>query len=60
MVKYPEKDTQKVIKHHEIKTLTEKVQKFYNAPSCSIVIENDENLEEVIKLLVKMVRNVKE
>ena len=51
----PEKETRKVIKHHEVKTLTEKVQKFWNGPSCTIVIENINNLNEVITLLKKLI-----
>ena len=51
----PEKETRKVIKHHEVKTLTEKVQKFWNGPSCTIVIENTDNLSEIITLLKKLV-----
>ncbi len=51
----PEKETRKVIKHHVVKTLTEKVQKFWNGPSCSVIIENTDNLNEVITLLKKLV-----
>jgi predicted transport protein len=55
VVKNPEKDTRKVIKHHEVKTLTEKVQKFWNGPSCTIVIENEKHLNEVIALLRRLI-----
>ncbi|MBI3501317.1 MAG: hypothetical protein HY063_05930 [Bacteroidetes bacterium] len=55
VVMNPEKDTRKKIKHHEIKSLTEKVQKFWNGPSCTIVLENSKNLSEVISLLKKLV-----
>ena len=51
----PEEDTRKAIKHHEIKTLTEKVQKFWNGPSCTIIIDNSDKLNEVINLLKKLV-----
>ncbi len=50
-----EKETRKVIKHHDVKTLTEKVQKFWNGSSCTIAIENDKHLNEVIALLKKMI-----
>jgi len=50
-----EEDTRKAIKHHEIKTLTEKVQKFWNGPSCTIIIENADKLNEVINLLKKLI-----
>ena len=52
----PEKDTRKQIKHHEVKTLTEKVQKFWNGPSCSIMIEGEIYLQEVLWLLKKLVK----
>jgi predicted transport protein len=57
VVMNPEKETRKQIKHHEVKTLTEKVQKFWNGPSCSIVIENSSNLQEVINLLKKIIKH---
>lgn len=50
-----EKETRKIIKHHVVKTLTEKVQKFWNGPSCTIVIESEKYLNEVIVLLKKMI-----
>ena len=52
----PEKETRKLIKHHEIKTLTEKVQKFWNGPSCTVMLENTDHLDEVINLLKKLVK----
>jgi hypothetical protein len=55
-VKNPEKETRKLIKHHEVKTLTEKVQKFWNGPSCTVVIENTKNLNEIIALLKMLVK----
>jgi predicted transport protein len=55
VVKNPEKETRKQIKHHEVKTLTEKVQKFWNGPSCTVVIESDKYLYEVIVLLKKLI-----
>lgn len=51
----PEADTRKQIKHHEIKTLTEKVQKFWNGPSCTIIIDNADKLNEVVNLLKKLI-----
>lgn len=55
VVMCPEKDTRKQIKYHEVKTLTEKVQKFWNGASCTIVIDNMEKLEEVVELLKKLI-----
>lgn len=39
------------IKHHEMTSLTESVQKFYNGPCARIEIYNKSNIEEVIALL---------
>ena len=47
--------TRTQIKHHEIKSLPASVQKFWNGPSCTIIIENRDNLTEVINLLKKMI-----
>jgi predicted transport protein len=55
VVMNPEDDTRKQIKHHEIKTLPVSVQKFWNGPSCTIILENMAKLEEVISLLKKMI-----
>ena len=51
----PEAETRKQSKHHEIKTLTEKVQKFWNGPSCTIIIDNADKLNEVVNLLKKLI-----
>jgi len=51
----PEEETRKVINHHVVKTLTPGVQKFWNGPSCAIMIENTDNLSEVTSLLIKLV-----
>jgi predicted transport protein len=56
VVMNPEEDTRTLIQNHEIKTLTEKVQKFWNGPSCTILIDDLENLEEVIGLLKKLIQ----
>jgi predicted transport protein len=58
VVMNPEADTRKQIKHHEIKSLPESVQKFWNGPSCTIILENSANLDEVINLLKKMIAKV--
>jgi len=55
VVMNPEKDTKDEIKHHEVKTLTEKVQKFWNGPSCTIIIDSMDNMDEVITLLKKLI-----
>ena len=55
VVMNPEDDTSMHIEHHEIKSLPTSVQKFWNGPSCTIIIENAINLDEVINLLKKMI-----
>src|SRR5260221_8056958 len=55
VVMQPEKDTRKIVKHHEVKTLTEKVQKFWNGSSCTIVIEDAKHLNEITGLLKKLI-----
>jgi hypothetical protein len=50
-----EKDTRKHIKYHLVKPLAQTVQKFWNGPCCTIVIENDKHLSEVISLLKKFI-----
>jgi predicted transport protein len=56
VVLHPETETRKQIKHHEIKTLTEKVHRFWNGASCTVIIEKADNLEEIIALLKKLIK----
>jgi len=42
------------IKKHEVTTLTESVQKFYNGPCARIEITDNKNLDEIIELLVEI------
>jgi predicted transport protein len=56
VVLHPEAETRKQIQHHEIKTLTEKVQRFWNGASCMIIIENADNLEEITALLKRLIK----
>ena len=50
-----EEDTRKEINQHPIKTLAANVQKFWNGPSCAIIIDTTENLGEVKSLLRKLI-----
>ncbi|MCU0457658.1 MAG: DUF5655 domain-containing protein [Bacteroidales bacterium] len=52
----PEIDTRNQITYHKIKTLSASVQKFWSGPSCSIIIENTEHLNEVTNLLKKLLK----
>lgn len=48
-------ETRKEITQHPVKTLTAGVQKFWNGPSCAIIIETTEHLNEIKTLLRKLV-----
>ncbi len=39
---------------HEVKPLSEGVQNFYGGPCCQIIINKDQNLDELIKLLLEI------
>jgi predicted transport protein len=54
VVMSPEDETRRAITQHHVKSLTPGVQRFWNGPSCSIVIENAEHLGEVTALLQKL------
>jgi len=49
-----EEKIRKRISRHEVSSLTESVQKFYNGPCARIEIDNDKDLEEIINLLVEI------
>jgi len=42
------------IKNHQIKTLSEGVQNFYNDDCCEIIIEENKKLDEIINLLIEI------
>lgn len=52
-----ERNTKKDIKYHNLKKLSQGIQKFYNGPSCAIMIDSEKHLNEVIKLLNKLIIN---
>lgn len=51
VVRYPEKETRRLLKHHEILTLKKSIQKFWGAPACSILIESPIQIQEITELL---------
>jgi len=53
-----EEETRTLITQHEIKSLVQSVQKFWNSECCTIVIDGMENLDEVISLLQMMIEKV--
>lgn len=42
------------IKNHEVLSLTESVQKFYNGPCAKIEVNDEKNIDEIINLLVEI------
>ena len=57
VITLPPEEVKKHIRHHKIKELSEPVQNFWNSPSCEIIIESDDHVEEIIELLKSMIRN---
>jgi predicted transport protein len=55
VVMQSDEETRKEISQHPVKTLTAGVQKFWNGPSCAIMIDAMEYLNEVKTLLRKLV-----
>jgi len=55
VVMQSEEDTRKEIIQHPIKTFTAGVKKFWGGPSCAIIIETAENLNEIKTFLIKLV-----
>jgi hypothetical protein len=51
----PEKEIRKRLKHHEIKSLSEGVQRFYNGPCAAVTISDSRRLDEVISLIKYLV-----
>lgn len=49
-----EENLREKINHHEITTLSEGVQKFYNGPCARIEINNDRNINEIINILIEI------
>jgi hypothetical protein len=47
VVMQSDEETRREIIHHSVKTLSAGVQKFWNGPSCAIIIDKEENLNEV-------------
>ena len=47
-----EENLKEKINHHEVTTLTESVQKFYNGPCARIEIFNKNKIEEIVELLM--------
>jgi predicted transport protein len=51
-----EEEVKKKIKEHLVKHLSEGVQKFWNGPSCEIIINNKENISEIIDLFRGLIK----
>lgn len=60
IIMLPEDVVRQRIKHHNVKSLSDSVQKFYNGPSCAIDILDDLHTEEIVdlfKLLIEKFSN---
>ena len=55
VVMQSDEETRKEITHHTVQTLVASVQKFWNGPSCAIIIETAEHLDEIKTLLRELV-----
>lgn len=55
-----QKEIKKRLKHHEIKSLSEGVQRFYNGPCAAVVISNSRQLDEVVSLIKYLVKKSEE
>jgi len=55
VVMQSDEETRKEIKFHSVRTLSAGVQNFWNGPSCDIIIETTEHLDEIKTLLRKFI-----
>lgn len=55
VVMQSDEETRDEIKNYPVITLGAGVQKFWNGPSCAIMIDNTDNLEEIKSLLKKLI-----
>ena len=55
VVMQSDEETKKDIAHHTVQILVPSVQKFWNGPSCAIIIEATEHLYEITTLLRKLI-----
>jgi predicted transport protein len=51
VIMLPEQEVRSKIKYHAIKHLSESVQRFWNGPSCEILIVDCEHLDEIVDLI---------
>lgn len=60
VIMLPEEEVKNRIKNHEIVTLSESVQKFYNGPCCGINIEKNKYLVEIIDVIKYLINQSSE
>jgi predicted transport protein len=58
VVMQSEAQTRAEVKHHTLKILTPKVQKFWNGPSCAIILDKPENLNEIKSILTNLINKL--
>jgi len=57
VVMLPEERVREIAPSHEINSLSEGVQKFYNGPCCAISLEKNKNLNEVVSVIQYIISN---
>ena len=58
IVRLQEEEIRKSIKNHEVKSLTDSVQNFYNGPCADIIIREFDHIDEVCNTLQKAATNI--
>lgn len=56
----PYTDVVKQFKKYEVVELAESVQKFWNGPSCAVIAENLDELDQIIKIIVDIDKTLRE
>jgi len=56
VVKLPEEEVRMKIRNYDVIHLSEGIQKFYGSPCCEVIIGNKENLDEIINLLIPLIK----
>ena len=51
VIMLPYEDGTNLIKRHKVTTLSQGIQNWYGAPCFRVTLENEENLDEIIKAL---------
>lgn len=47
-------EVSKIIKKYEVVELAESVQKFWNGPSCAVIVDNDSELDSLVNIIISI------